>query len=152
MTYILTGPSASFFSLQYNVTGVATLVVAAPGLSALVGSTASVTIAAVDGLGQMAATNASLSFPIALSYMRPLYAAPAIVRVSRPGYSRIEVSEIMAMTPAGTNAALGSLVTSTDTHFSWRGVAEFWGPQPAFMASRAITRPRGWGPSSTSRL
>ena len=126
------GAGAGALTLAVNVaTGVATLSVGA-SLVSFVGSTLTVSVIATDGGGAFVTVSVAVS--VVLSFARPLYVAPEFIRVARPGADRVSVAEIYAFTPGGANVAVGSLVTSGDTH----DAGEFWAALPSFMAANGF--------------
>ena len=135
ISYALSGPAAPYFSLRQRDAGAGvTLVVKSALVPLNTVGWANVTVTATDGVGGTAPP-ATVAFPVAASFFRPLFVSPAIIRVSRPGSDRLEVAEIAALTPAGVNVAAGALVSTNDAHYAWNGVVDHWAPQPAFLAT-----------------
>jgi len=144
LAYSLTGPSAALLALSFNLSGVATLGVGSSLVGAL-GGWINVTVIAADGGLPPLSVTASIRVFVALSYVRPVYPAPTVLRISRPGHDRLEVAEVVALSPpggaaGGANVAAGAPALSSDTHFGWFGAGEPLGPQPAYLVTNGVYR------------
>ena len=144
LAYSLTGPSAALLARSFNLSGVATLGVGSSLVGAL-GGWINVTVIAADGGLPPLSVTASIRVFVALSYVRPVYPAPTVLRVSRPGHDRLEVAEVVALSPpggaaGGANVAAGAPALSSDTHFGWFGAGEPLGPQPAYLVTNGVYR------------